>query len=177
MKSLTVILFLLIDYISYSQITKQIGINDSSGLVQQFENPASRIKINSQQSSTVHWIPDTILVQAQVIRIIRKRHGYLIDLMDTHSGLYYKIVSWKIATAENNKIQKSKIYNLTLWEGAPKQIGDITFKPIYIENYGRKIKISYRTKNGIVLPTFYYSSDLKGLSLTIPDLSHPLNQD
>ncbi len=50
-----------------------------------------------------------------------------------------------------------------IWPGAPSQIGDFTFKQRYISNNGKLIKLNYKIKRRIVVPTFYFTKNLNGL--------------
>jgi hypothetical protein len=157
------IFFLIIATNSFSQVYQKKCFVDSIQLIQPFNYQAEQIKLQVKRNGYSRFIPDTVITKAKVLKITKQKHGFLIDIMDVNNLNYYKIVSWCNSCNKKNKIIISKVYNFTLYEGAPRQLGDFVFFDKWVEQDGKKIKLNYKVKRNRIL-TFYYTNNLNGIS-------------
>lgn len=156
------ILFLLIIATnSFSQVDHNKCIVDSIKQIQPLTYNIEQIKLQGKGNVYPQFIPDTLITKAKVLKIDKQKYGFLIDVMDVNNYNYYKIVSWSNSSNNKNRIMKGQVYNFTIWEGAPRQIGDFVFFDKWVTKNGKKIKLKYDVKN-IRMPTYYYTKNLNG---------------
>jgi hypothetical protein len=146
---------------SFSQVDQNKCLVDSIKQIQPLTYNIEQIIFQSKRNVYPIFTPDTVITKAKVLKIEKQKYGFLIDIMDVNNSNYYKIVSWCNSCNKRNRIMKGQVYNFTIWEGAPRQIGDFVFFDKWVEKNGKKIKLKYRVKN-IRMSTYYYTKNLNG---------------
>lgn len=160
--NIKITLFLLIIATnSFSQVDRNKCIVDSIEQIQSLIYNIEQIKLQEKGNVYPKFIPDTVITKAKVLKIDKQKYGFLIDIMDVNNYNYYKIVSWSNSSNNKNRIMKGQVYNFTIWEGAPRQIGDFVFFDKWVTKNGKRIKLKYKVKN-IRMQTYYYTKNLNG---------------